>query len=41
MALLLEDLRNIYSFQIDVVNQLEEEFVDDFDDVEKEYNEYW
>ena len=41
MALLLEDLRNIYSFQIDVVNQLEEEFGDDFDDLEDEFNEFW
>ena len=41
MAILLEDLRNVYSFQIDVVNQLEEEFGDDFDDVENEFNEFW
>ena len=34
MAILLEDLRNVYSFQIDVVNQLEEEFGDDFESFE-------
>ena len=41
MAILLEDLRNVYSFQIDVVNQLEEEFGDDFDNLDDEFNEFW
>ncbi len=41
MPLLTKDLQTIYQFNIDVVNQLEAEFGDDYSELENEFNDYW
>ena len=41
MAYLTTELQSKYQFNIDVVNQLEKEFGDNYYDIEAEYNEYW
>ena len=41
MPYLLEDLQKIYAYNMDVIEQIESEFGDDYYDYEEEFNEYW
>ena len=41
MAYKTKDLQSLYQFNIDVVNQLEAEFGDDYYELENEFNDYW
>ena len=36
-----KNLQSLYQFNIDVVNQLEAEFGDDYYELENEFNDYW
>ena len=41
MPYLLRDLQQLYAYNMDVINQIEEEFGDDYYDIEDEFNDYW
>ena len=41
MPFLLKDLQQLYAYNMDVINQIEEEFGDDYYDIEDEFNDYW
>ena len=41
MPYLLKDLQQLYAYNMDIINQIEEEFGEDYYDIEDEYTSEW